>query len=435
MRDNDWDILVRSLQRQNCILFVGPDIRLTEGGRASACPDCLLAEFLVSDMGETWNETCSLPSVAFRYLQKFSRDDLQVRVEDFVRKYEPEAEYLAILNDLAALPFYLVITSLYDSVLQKAFTAQDKEPVVDSYDFRGGTPANLDIGTVMRPLIYQLHGAPGSQGHMVLTEQDLIDFLIAIVSKNPPLPPSIAAELQKPARSMLFIGFGIKHWYLRVLLHVLRAANPDSRSFALEAFDDVAPVIRDQMVFFYKSGHKLEIFDENVSSFAQELRRRFELLGGFKPQETAPSAFPGGDPPKIFLSYASEDEEFVAKVSDGLRKAGMNPWMDKDGGLAGGDTWNQVIHAEISHSDYFLSFQSQAMLNKTFSYVNTELALAKERQLQVRAPSRYLIPVQIGDSKSLHDLKDLQATRLHDPTDVRELVSLISRDYQRRRRT
>jgi len=269
----------------------------------------------------------------------------------------------------------------------------------------------------------------------VLTEEDLIDFLIAIVSKNPPLPPSIAAELQKPARSMLFIGFGIKHWYLRVLLHVLRAANPDSRSFALEAFDDVAPTIREQVVFFYKSGYKLEIFDENVPSFVHELHRRFDELGGYKANDPAIAAFPGGDPPRVFLSYASEDEPFVSKVSEGLRRAGMNPWMDRDGGLRGGDQWDQIIRLEIDHSDYFLSFQSRAMLGKTFSYVNKELELAKDRQQQVRPPSRYLIPVSIGDSESLPNLRHIQSTRLDDPNDVRELVSLISRDFQLRGRT
>jgi len=433
MRDNDWDTIIRSLERQNCILFLGPDVTLPGEPAHQAATDTLLAQRLIEDMGETWNEAEPLSNIAFRYLQKYSRDDLQWQVENLVRNQEPDKDYFGLISELARLPFYLVITSLYDSVLQRAFTSQNKTPLMDGYNFRGATPANVDMGSVQSPLIYHLHGRPGSMGHLVLTEQDLIDFLIAIVSKNPPLPPSLAAELQKPARSLLFIGFGIKHWYLRVLLHVLRTTTPDSRSFALEAFDGVAPSIRDQTVFFYKSGHKLEIFDENVPSFIHDLCARFDRSPGAQtPSPT--TVFPGGDLPRVFLSYAHDDEDFVRQVSDGLRKAGMDPWMDRQGGLDGGDSWDPKIESEIAHSDYFLSFQSPALERKTVGYVNKELALARARQQYFRAPRRYLIPVSIGGTRPLPELSSIQATRLDDPTDIGPLVSLIKRDYQLRGR-
>jgi len=127
MRDNDWDILVRSLQRRNCILFVGPNVQFAVGDPLCPRTDSLLAQCLASDMGETWNAAESLSGVALRYLQRYSRDDLQWRVEDFIHKQQPDAEYFAVLSELAALPFYLVVTSLYDSVLQTAFRCTGKE--------------------------------------------------------------------------------------------------------------------------------------------------------------------------------------------------------------------------------------------------------------------------------------------------------------------
>jgi hypothetical protein len=434
MRDNDWDILVRSLQRQNCILLVGPDVQLSEDMPRAAMTDSLVAAALSEDMGEIWNQTEPLSAIAFRYLQRYSRDDLQFFVESFVRNQTPAPLYAKALSELASLPFCLVITSLYDNALLQAFRHQGKSPVISAYNFRGGAPANLDLGTVAAPLIYQIHGAPGEQGHLVITEQDLIDFLIAIVSKNPPLPPSIAAELQKSARSMLFLGFGVKHWYLRVLLHVLRSTSPDSRSFALEAFDGVAATIREQTVFFYKSGYKLEVFDESALSFIHDLRARFEKTAQTEPVAAPAETFPGGEPPRVFLSYASQDEEFVRKVSEGLRNAGMNPWMDRDGGLTGGADWDKIIEREIEHADYFLSFQSPAMQGKAFSYVNLETSLALRRQKLVRSPIRFVIPVSIGAMSPLDDLKHLQMERLDTPNDIGPLISIIKRDYQLRAR-
>ncbi|HAO20607.1 MAG TPA: hypothetical protein DCQ37_09125, partial [Desulfobacteraceae bacterium] len=70
---------------------------------------------------------------------------------------------------------------------------------------------------------------------LVMTENDLLDFLVSVISKAPGLPASITSELNSTDKNFLFLGFGFKHWYLRILLHVLAGnSHKKSRSFALE---------------------------------------------------------------------------------------------------------------------------------------------------------------------------------------------------------
>ena len=73
-------------------------------------------------------------------------------------------------------------------------------------------------GAPDHPLLYRLFGDPKEPGSMVLTENDLLDFLICMVVQRPQLPNGLLVALRQNARTFLFLGFGIRHWHLRVLL-------------------------------------------------------------------------------------------------------------------------------------------------------------------------------------------------------------------------
>jgi hypothetical protein len=47
------------------------------------------------------------------------------------------------------------------------------------------------------PLVYQLFGDALEPGSLVLSDNDLLDFLIAIVSERPPLPNSLVRALKR----------------------------------------------------------------------------------------------------------------------------------------------------------------------------------------------------------------------------------------------
>jgi hypothetical protein len=433
MHRRDWDTLIWTLQRQNCILFLGPELCGSPGG-AETVSSASLLRTLTAELGA---QLVTLPAadaplaeVAQRFTAEYSGQDVRREVAGFYRQHEGAISPLLVT--LATLPFYAVITSCHDSLIATAFRANGKAPRVERYDFRGGRASNIEMGTPTEPLVYHLYGSPAVPQSLVLTEYDLLDFLVSVISKNPPLPQSITAELQKPGKSLLFVGFGVKHWYLRILLHVLRATQADSRSFALEAFDDgLMGSSFERMVFFYKIGYKIEIFNVLVEDFVRQLAIRYEEVGAQTTPDDRAAAIRSA-PARVFISYVREDREVVESVCAGLREAGFDIWMDTS--LEPGVHWDASIEEQLIASDLFLVFVSEALLNKPFSYVNKEIDLALERQRYARHGTKFVVPIQLGDAPIHPRLRELQVERLADPGNVSQLVSLMRREYQRRLR-
>ncbi len=74
---------------------------------------------------------------------------------------------------------------------------------------------------------------------------------------------------------------------------------------------------------------------------------------------------------KVFISYAAEDYEIAKKLYDDLKKADIQPWMDREDLLAG-QNWREIIPQVIRDSSYFLLLISRYIvikLHKLFAYV------------------------------------------------------------------
>ena len=102
--------------------------------------------------------------------------------------------------------------------------AAGKAPIVQRYHIGGDNRDNPEFplsNSPKTPLVYHLFGHAHEPDSLVLSENDLLDFLIAIASDRPQLPSSLLRTLKRGPQSFLFIGFGITQWYLRVLLKVL----------------------------------------------------------------------------------------------------------------------------------------------------------------------------------------------------------------------
>jgi hypothetical protein len=76
---------------------------------------------------------------------------------------------------------------------------------------------------------------------------------------------------------------------------------------------------------------------------------------------------------KIFLSYASEDEERVRTIYRHLLEVGHLPWMAKED-LMAGQVWSQEISKAIKSSDFAIIFFSKAAISKR-GFVQRELRL------------------------------------------------------------
>jgi len=211
----------------------------------------------------------------------------------------------------------------------------------------------------------------------------------------------------------------------------MKLHQSSSRSFALEQFDPANPGELGQTVFFYRTGSRIEVFDGDIEAFVRELTQRWDST----PKTTAPErrvAPNTTNGASVFISYAHEDKERAVWLYDGLRRAGLDAWMDKD--LEIGTKWDPAIESFINEKDYFLIVVSKALQAKNFSFVYDEIAVALRRQRSARQGITYILPVCIDDSTPLPELAPFQAVRVSNDNDLGKVVSHITRDLQLRAR-
>lgn len=188
MRDSEWSLLLRRIENGECTPFLGA------GAAAHALP-------LGRDIAREWAEQHDYPLD--------DRDDL-ARVAQFLAIYQdgiyPKELLRERLRDvpgpdvgvpgephavLARLPLPVFITTNYDDSMADALAAAHKDPRREICRWHDSPALDdepspfADSGykpTPANPLVYHLHGRLGVPESLVLTEDDYLDFLVAMTS-------------------------------------------------------------------------------------------------------------------------------------------------------------------------------------------------------------------------------------------------------------
>jgi hypothetical protein len=127
---------------------------------------------------------------------------------------------------LADLPLKFYLTTNYDDFMDRALVSRYRDPKREFCRWNDlireePTLFEKEPGyepTVARPLVYYLHGHTDPNS-VVLTEDDYLTFLAAM--QDPKLLPDVVRRAIASS-SLLFIGYRMADWNIRVLLQGLR---------------------------------------------------------------------------------------------------------------------------------------------------------------------------------------------------------------------
>ncbi len=432
--DKNWGTLIHSIKHGNCILMLGPDTSFMEdNGKYRPLSEILaneLAEEIRTEINDHIDKS-DLAQVSQYYRKVLGAQDLQSKVEEFYQLRQGLTSSLH--QDLAALPFYFTITTTFDNLFINALRQEKKEPIMGLYNFKGAQQIPANVGEVKNPLVFYLFGNIECPTSLVLSESDLLEFLVALISRKPGLQDEIQYEIQKGDKIFLFLGFGFRHWYLRILLHdllQLKSHRKDSRSFAMEnSIPRNDRELQDAVFFFKNNDYNIHIFKQDFRQFAKELRHRFEEC---TPQYV--SRVEQETTPEVFICHANENEVDASKLCKELEAAGLRPWLDKEK-LRGGDKWHSRIEQTINRVNYFVVLVSDALNKKIEGYVHREIYQALDRQKNFRPDIRFVIPVKIEKCDPREEkLKELHAIDLYGKTSCAELIKTIERDFEKRKK-
>ncbi len=427
--DINWKRLISKIQGGTCILILGPEIATAEINGVTKTLEERLANLLAEDIPPAFTivDRDNLTHVGQQYVAHYGEPDLWDKSADFYTSEDWQP--CAIHTNLATLPFRLIINATPDHLMAKAFRKR-QGCEVDYYNIRGETKENEIEPPRLpgKPLIYYLYGSPDNPDSLVLTESDLLDFLVKVVSNNPRLPDYITGAFRDKDNCFLFLGVGFKHWHQRVLLHFLQDKNKSTYfSYAVEEMGSLDGVHRQRTYIFFKAKHRLEVFSTRPEDFVRTLKEHYDAAH-------PDAATLEEDRPFVFISYASEDEAYAKRLHDDLKKQRLEPWLDKTR-LEGGDRWDKTIKQSIDQADFVVVLLSKALERKLVSYVNKEIELANERDRYYRDPVKLVFTIKVEESIPPEELAHIQFIDLVSnwDTGINELVKQMSRRYERRK--
>jgi TIR domain/SIR2-like domain len=428
MRDEDWMSLTASIESGHCILMLGPDA-FTADFDGEVLPVIVgLARYVKEQLGSGHADLD--PSKPWSVFQvAIVSEDVYTLigwVKDFYTQHDTVSE---ALQNLASLPFPLVINTSVGLSAENAFKGAKEQTFVDYYDRTAAAHDELPDPSIDAPILYNLFGSLSHPASMILSENDRLDFLISIISENPPLPTKLISTLGDPKQSFLFLGFNLGQWQLRMLMYaVLRKIQRENKSFALELEPEELDT---DAILFYLSGHKVHFVDLDLPTLSTELRTRIQqqpATNEVQHQQAAQPA-PPSDAPTVFMCHSHTDAAFAADLSRKLRENNINVWLDVDN-IRGGDQWDPLIERTLQHDvQYVVVLQSAGLKAEMVGYVNKEITIAISQQAYYRPPRIFLIPTIIDSVDNQLDLLSrLQFVNLTSSDGIDKLIKTIKRD-------
>jgi hypothetical protein len=170
------------------------------------------------------------------------------------------------LSALAKLPFRVIVTTNYDSLIEQALRdtklpgkESKKKPKVLNYEPGIDSKAQviLEEPSEEQPLLFYIHGSLERRDNIVITAEDYIKFIGRMTQKDQyhPIPQWIRTKIQQ--WPTLFLGYSLRDYNLRLLFQTLRWGLDESqvpRSVSVDRSPD--PMVQhylekeEQTVFF-----------------------------------------------------------------------------------------------------------------------------------------------------------------------------------------
>ncbi|WP_447970176.1 SIR2 family NAD-dependent protein deacylase [Nitrospira sp. M1] len=248
--------LVKQVKDGNCILFLGAGVHAPPSDSRYSYPESErvpLGGTLASELAEEFEFKTEFPDDSPHDLQRVSlfieqKAGRKVLVDSVKTRLRDGKRPSPALRMLAELPFKIIMTTNFDSFMESSLrkvevNGQEKSPNVLVYDCDGDKPTEdpNDDPSVVRPILFKMHGDLEKEESLVLTDENYIHFIQRMSDKDSihPLPETIKYRLRK--WPTLFIGYSLKDYNLRLLFKTLRWRLDSSKfpnSFSVDRSPD-----------------------------------------------------------------------------------------------------------------------------------------------------------------------------------------------------
>lgn len=258
MPNIDWGLIVETIRAERCVLFLGPGMMRTKANKSFWTE--MVEELKLGDAeGIEYFDQDKL----FMYKDPIQRTRTYFKIKAFYRE-QTERIQPELFEKLARIKFNLVVSISPDHYLSDLMKTME---LPHKYDFYNKTvnPAPIDPPKSDEPLIYNLFGSVEEEQSLILTHNDLYNFLFSILGDHK-LPDQLQNSLQNAA-NYIFLGFNFEKWYMQLLLRLL---NLHDEKYSFDRYASNM-VLADQAKTFYQQQFRINFVDEDLDGFVNTL--------------------------------------------------------------------------------------------------------------------------------------------------------------------
>jgi|GEM_PF-291445 len=293
LEETDWYPLLRRIKDGKCTPFLGV------GVSAGKIP---LGFEIVSEWAKKYDYPMEDSYDLIRVAQFVALiEDAMTPKEEMCKKIKEQLKevtpkYFETPDEphglLADLPLPVYITTNYNDLMVRALKSRGKTPYQDicrwnkylkrfkltSSDFI--LPPLGFVPTPEKPLVFYLHGFYKIPESLVLTEDDYLDFLVAISREQNLLPQCIQEALIDT--SLLFLGYRIADWDFHVLFRILAEyleISSRKKHYSVQPVPRDLPETQKEKTQKYLDRYfeelDIKVYWQDCREFSKELRTRW----------------------------------------------------------------------------------------------------------------------------------------------------------------
>lgn len=176
------------------------------------------------------------------------------------------------LRKVSEIPFDLILSTYPFDLLREVFNKNRIEHDFAYYSYSRGSE-ELKEPSRKKPLIYNLFGSVEHKQSMVISLEQLYQFMFAVMGARQ-LPRMIQDKVSQ-ATHLVFMGFSFDDWYMKLLLRILKV-HEKKNSFA---HPSKAYGMGVNNRLFFENNFRVTFLDKRVDEFVDALHNQCEEEG------------------------------------------------------------------------------------------------------------------------------------------------------------
>lgn len=372
MKEATINRILKRIEERKCLVILGPELLCENNGSINS----QLNKYLTENYGN---------KVKYYVDDEFLNMTPKIRlmIEDDIRDFYEQLQPTDVYRQMAEIPFTMIINTAPDTTLNKTF---EEKGLGFDYDYYRKYEAPQEIVRKNKTLIYNIFGDYTDINSMILTFDDLFEYLFSIMGDN---ELKIKSDLRN-ATAVLFFGFSFDKWYFKLLLRLMQV----NENKLLHSHD----IEQENAKNFFAEEFEVEFFEhETAAQIISQIHQQAKdsgMIHELQAEELSQS--------EIFVSYAwgGESEEIVNKLDTTLQENGILIVRDKrDLGFKGLIT---NFMNKIGKGKGIVVVVSDKYLKSPYSMYEL-LEIYRNREFTKR-----IFPIVMGDANIFEPLPRLQ---------------------------